>query len=132
MKSEATIKARTVPKPAPAKRSPRLSELTDEELIGLCRDKDQAAFAELVNRYHLRMYNYCHRMTGGREDAEDAAQEVFLRLARKLPEPSGGTIGPWLYRVATTVCIDEARRRARRIVTADDDEALVTAADPAP
>lgn len=55
---------------------------TDEELMELYRGGSRDAFEELFSRHHRRVIQFCYRMTGDRARAEEAAQEVFLRIAR--------------------------------------------------
>ena len=78
----------------------------------------QAAFAELVARYSGLVYSTCLRDVRDAAVAEDAAQAVFLLLARKAPTFGAGTsLAPWLYRTARLVSRNalqqEARARAR-------------------
>lgn len=97
-----------------------LTDLTDEELAERCgaavdtADRD-AAFHELVRRYEHRVYGICYRYFGNHADAEDAAQDTFLTLARKIGQfRRDSRFSTWLYRVATNACHDLARRDARR------------------
>jgi RNA polymerase sigma-70 factor (ECF subfamily) len=60
------------------------SRLEEAQLIAQAQSGDQLAFAELVERYQVAVYNLCYRMLGQNQDAEDAAQEVFLRVYRQL------------------------------------------------
>jgi RNA polymerase sigma-70 factor, ECF subfamily len=73
---------------------------------------DQDAFAELVYTYQDAVFNLCYRMLGERTEAEDAAQEAFLRaylnLQRYDPARSFKT---WLLTIASNHCIDRLRRR---------------------
>ena len=62
----------------------RLSHMTDTELVTLARQGDQIAFTGLVEDYQTAVYNLCYRMQGDAHDAEDAAQETFLRAYRQL------------------------------------------------
>jgi len=55
---------------------------TDEELMVGYREGSRDAFEELFSRHHRRVIQFCYRMTGDRATAEEAAQEVFLRIAR--------------------------------------------------
>lgn len=55
---------------------------TDEELMERYREGSREAFEELFSRHHRRVIRFCYRMTGDRARAEEAAQEVFLRIAR--------------------------------------------------
>jgi RNA polymerase sigma-70 factor, ECF subfamily len=68
--------------------------------------------------YRRELTGYCYRMLGSGFDAEDAAQETFLRAWRFGDSFEGrSSVRSWLYRVATNICVDMhrgARRRARR------------------
>lgn len=82
------------------------------------------AFFERLVRLHERMVQgVAYRLLGRMEDAQDAAQEVFLRLFQKHKQIEGDP-KPWLYRVTVNVCNDWYRKR---IVVAQPDE---QAADP--
>lgn len=75
----------------------------------------QAAFRELVDRYHRRVYGVCLHTLGSPSDAEDATQETFLKLARHAASFRGeAKLSTWLYRVARNVCTDLVRHDARR------------------
>jgi RNA polymerase sigma-70 factor (ECF subfamily) len=84
-------------------------------------DGDQDAFAELVNTYQNAVYNLCYRMLGERTEAEDAAQEAFLRaymnLQRYDPARSFKT---WLLSIASNHCIDRLRRRRLTWLSLDE------------
>jgi RNA polymerase sigma-70 factor (ECF subfamily) len=74
--------------------------------------QDRAQTFERLLRAHEQMVlRLAYRMLGSRADAEDAAQEVFLKLHRNLDriDPSGG-VHSWLYRTALNVCYDKFRR----------------------
>ncbi len=82
---------------------------------------DQDAFAELVNTYQNAVYNLCYRMLGERTEAEDAAQEAFIRaymnLERYDPARSFKT---WLLSIASNHCIDRLRRRRLQWLSLDE------------
>jgi len=91
-----------------------LKELSDEELIRLCRRDNHQAFTEIVDRYKHRVCWLVRRMVGSAED-EDLTQEVFLRVYQAIPGFRGGsTFRTWLYRIAHNLCVTELRRRGRR------------------
>lgn len=81
----------------------------------------QDAFTELVNTYQHAVYNLCYRMLNERTEAEDAAQETFLRaymnLQRYDPARSFKT---WLLSIASNHCIDRLRRRRLTWLSLDD------------
>lgn len=90
--------------------------MTDEKkIIQQVLDGNQEAFSELVKAYEKPVYNLCLRMTGNAQDAQDLAQEAFLKAWRGLRfykfESSFST---WLYRLTSNVCIDFLRRQKRR------------------
>lgn len=82
---------------------------------------DQDAFAELVNTYQNAVYNLCYRMLGERTEAEDAAQEAFIRaymnLQRYDPARSFKT---WVLSIASNHCIDRLRRRRLQWLSLDE------------
>ncbi len=87
----------------------------DAELVQRCWEGDQDAFRELVLRYEKMVYNLAYRMLRDREDARDAAQEIFLSVFRSLPYFRGDcAFRTWLYRVASNECISKSKRRSRR------------------
>lgn len=92
----------------------RLEELN---LIRQAQAGDQVAFGELVTRYQVAVHNLCYRMLGQSQDAEDAAQEIFLRLYRQLHSynPSH-RFSTWVLSIASHYCIDQLRKRRLSIV----------------
>jgi RNA polymerase sigma-70 factor, ECF subfamily len=76
----------------------------DRELVDEARQGNQEAFADLVRRYEVRVFNLARMSTGNDADAEDVAQEVFVRVFRGLGGYRGdSTFRTWLYRVAVNV-----------------------------
>ncbi len=75
---------------------------------------DAAAFEEIVRRHERRVYGVARRLLGRPEDAEDAAQEAFLRLYRALGklDPTR-PLAPYLYRITVNACRDLGRHRRR-------------------
>jgi len=82
---------------------------------------DDDAFVQIVESYQIPVYNLCYRMLGNKEEAEDAAQETFLRAYRSLkrydPKRKFAT---WLLSIASHYCIDRLRRRRLQLVSLDD------------
>jgi RNA polymerase sigma-70 factor (ECF subfamily) len=88
--------------------------MEDRELMLRVRAGDDAAFECLVVRYQDRLVNFLYRVVGDAEEAEDLAQEAFLRAyrARKRYEPVA-QFSTWLYRIAHNLALSYHRRRAR-------------------
>ena len=82
---------------------------------------DQQAFTNLIKRYQRAVYNLCYRMLGSPNDAEDAAQEAFLRAYRAIkrfdPDRKFST---WVMSIASNYCIDQLRKK--RLFTLSLDE----------
>lgn len=106
-------------------RGDRLHGRSDEDVLAVYADADlprgqrEAAFAELVDRFQRRVFAVCLRTLGGDvSDAEDATQEVFVRLARSADTFRGDAkLSTWLYAVARNVATDRVRHEARRPAT---------------
>lgn len=83
---------------------------------------DQTAFMRLVEVYQRPVYNLCYRMLGGDSgEAEDAAQETFLRAYTKLKTYNAGRkFSSWLLSIASHYCIDRLRQRRYQMVGWDD------------
>ena len=76
------------------------------------QDGDERAFAELLNRHLRPVAGFAYRMLGDSSEAEDIAQETFLRLWRhRHAWKPQAKLRTWLYRVAHNLCIDRHRRR---------------------
>ena len=103
-------------------------------LVGLSLSGDRAAFEQIIIRYEGRVMTLAGRLLGSRDDAPDAAQEVFLRAFKYLHRVDPGRpLEPWLFRIAINVCRDLIRRRAQRhatFVDGDPAEAIDRSSDP--
>lgn len=91
-----------------------MSHLPDEILARRAAVGRLECFEELLSRYRDRVYRICYRMAGNAEDAEDWAQECFVRIYQQLghynPERP---FAAWLWRVVSNTCINQARGRTR-------------------
>ncbi|MCD8391374.1 MAG: sigma-70 family RNA polymerase sigma factor [Firmicutes bacterium] len=99
------------------------------DVIKRCKNGDRQAFNEIFTQYQTQVVNMSYSLLSNREDALDAAQEVFVRVYRGI----GGfkeksSFSTWLYRITTNVCSDFLRKRQRSInalsisVNADEDD----------
>jgi RNA polymerase sigma-70 factor (ECF subfamily) len=103
---------------------------TDNLLLSRARAGDQASFDELFLRYYSRIYDVLFRLTGDDAEADDLAQETFIRLYRN-PFPPGRehNVGGWLYRVAVNLGYNSLRA-ARRRTSYEQSGHTATLADP--
>lgn len=98
---------------------------SDEELVTRSKNGDIDAFEELVNRYERKIYTIAYRLIGNREDANDLAQEAFLKAFQGINNfREEASFQTWLCRITTNVCRDEIRKRIRKPVDRLD-EAIV-------
>jgi len=91
-----------------------LAGLTDEVLVGRARNKDVAAFEELLGRYEDKLYRLAMRFVRNENDAQEILQEVFLSAWRNLPGFEGrAQFGSWMYRVTVNAALMFLRARNR-------------------
>lgn len=110
----------------------------DCDLVARSREGDQAAYGLLMGYYRGPILNFVYRMVGNQEEAEDTAQEVFVRAYQKLDRftfrTSRDRFSTWLFQLARNAAIDVLRRRQRRPVDSLDEFpqlAPLAAGDPA-
>jgi len=73
---------------------------------------DQNAFAEIVELYQDKLYRVCYRMLGNKHEAEDIAQEAFVRAFVNIHTfDTNRKFSTWLYRIGTNLCIDRIRKK---------------------
>jgi RNA polymerase sigma-70 factor (ECF subfamily) len=90
-------------------------KLSDHALIEATKDGDEAAFAEIVQRYRNPITNYLFRFLNDYEEAVDLAQETFVRVYFAADRyHTGYAFSTYIYRIATNLAISELRRRKRR------------------
>lgn len=104
---------------------PQGQDLLDKELVRLCQERlpdDPRAFHLLVERHRGHVVSVAYRFLGNLHDAEEAAQEVFLKAYRGLPTfRCESSFSTWLYRIVINTCKNELRRRSRRPTLLDPD-----------
>ncbi len=95
---------------------PRVLEL--RPLVRQCLAGDQGAMLDLVERFQGQVFGLCYRMLGQRQDAEDAAQETFVRVLKNLHRwDPGRDFEPWLLAIAGNRCRTALSTRKRRPVS---------------
>src|SRR5262245_34221843 len=86
--------------------APRAREL-EREAIEACQRGEREAFDRLVERYQRDVYRLCYRYVNNHEDANDMAQEAFLRAYRAIAKFRGdSSFNTWLYRIAVNTCLN--------------------------
>ena len=82
---------------------------------------DVDAFTNLVETYQRPVFNLCYRMLGDVYEAEDAAQETFLRAYNNMKKyDNGRSFSTWLLSIAAHYCIDQIRKRRMRFISLDE------------
>ncbi|HEY5819339.1 MAG TPA: RNA polymerase sigma factor [Mesorhizobium sp.] len=107
---------------------------SDADLIGLAQGGDGVAFGQLVERHYDFVYRVAYRWCGRKQDAEDVAQEVCIRLAKAIRGyRGGGAFTSWLYAMAMNAARDLGRKSAREKTKTDafSTQALISTAQAA-
>lgn len=96
---------------------------SDHELALRARRGDVDAFGELVQRYQAAVFNVCYRLVGQRQEAEDLAQESFVRAYQRFElYDVQRPFGPWMRRLAANVCLNHLQSERNDVVLSLDDE----------
>jgi len=99
--------------------------LPDNELIPLVLKGDQQAYKVLVDRYQSYIFTLVLRLMPSREDAEEVAQDVFVKAYRSLADFKGGSkFSTWLYTIAHNTGITYLRKKKQKILSIDDKSAF--------
>ena len=86
----------------------------DRQAIAACQQGEREAFDRLVERYQRDVYRLCYRYVNNHQDANDMAQDVFLKAYRAIGRFRGdSSFSTWLYRIAVNTCLNF--RAARRL-----------------
>lgn len=87
--------------------------MADSDLITRAAGGDPTAFQLLVERHRSMVYRVAYQFAGNHHDAEDIAQEVFIKVYRSLDRfRQDAQLTSWLYRIAMNACIDHRRRQS--------------------
>ena len=100
--------------------------LSEQGLIKSAQAGNAVAFEQLIEAHQKHIFSIAYRIAGNQEDASDMAQEVLIKIFRNLKNFRGDSkFSTWLYRVATTTCLDE-QKKLRRHTSYSLDETLET------
>jgi RNA polymerase sigma-70 factor (ECF subfamily) len=89
-----------------------VDEAAQQELIRRAQHGDTAAFGQLVNQHQQVVYNIAYRLTSDQQEAEDVAQEAFVKTYQALNRfDAQRPFAPWLYRIVTNTALNWVKRR---------------------
>lgn len=97
--------------------------VSDElKLLERCRNGDQKAIEELVSFYEKRVFNFAFRICGNYDQANDVAQEAFIRIINSAKTFRGeSSFSTWIYRIVKNVYLDEIKKsKSHRLTSLDD------------
>jgi RNA polymerase sigma factor (sigma-70 family) len=88
-------------------------------LVRRCLSGDAAAWEEIVQRYHRRIYNICYRFAGSADDAQDLTQDVFIRMYRTLSsyDAERGALQTWVTTITRNLLVDHFRKTKQERLT---------------
>ncbi|MBI1979794.1 MAG: RNA polymerase sigma factor [Elusimicrobia bacterium] len=90
------------------------SEFSDLEIVREVLAGDRNAYEKIVKKYEQKVFRLCHSIVGA-EDAEDAAQEIFLKTFESLSQfKAESSFSTWLYRIAANHCLNLLTKRKRK------------------
>jgi RNA polymerase sigma factor (sigma-70 family) len=102
--------------------------LNDNEIIKQVLSGDQQAYAGLVNRYQNYVFTLTVRLIKNREDAEEIAQDIFVKAYRSLSDFRGESkFSTWLYTIVNTTCITFLRKKRLQTHSLDNEKVFEAA-----
>jgi RNA polymerase sigma factor (sigma-70 family) len=102
--------------------------LNDTEIISKVLGGDQQAYAVLVNRYQNYVFTLTLRFLKSREDAEEVAQDIFVKAYRSLADFRGASkFSTWLYTIVNTTCITFLRKKKLEVHSLDNEKVFEAA-----
>ena len=106
------------------------TEIADIDVISQVLKGDHNAYATLVNRYNNFVFTIVLRYVKGREDAEEVAQDVFIKAYKSLSSFKGDSkFSTWLYTVTTTTCITFLRKKKLEVQSLDNEKVFEAAGE---
>ncbi len=100
----------------------------DNELISRVLQGDQAAYGELVETYKGYVFTLVLRFIKSREEAEEVAQDIFIKAYRNLADFRGASkFSTWLYTIVNTTCITHLRKKKLEVHSLDNEKVFASA-----
>ncbi|MFC1539077.1 RNA polymerase sigma factor [Candidatus Latescibacterota bacterium] len=91
-----------------------MEKINEHHLLKRCRDGDLKSYNTLYNRYKDRIYSISVRMLGNIHDAEDATQEIFIKIFKSIGEFRGDSaLFTWIYRITMNTCVEFLRKKEK-------------------
>jgi RNA polymerase sigma factor (sigma-70 family) len=104
------------------------AKLPDTELIQLVLRGNTSLYAELVERYRNFVFTIVLRYINNREDAEEVAQDIFVKAFRSLADFKGASkFSTWLYTITTTSCLSFLRKKKLDLQSLDNEKVFAAA-----
>jgi RNA polymerase sigma factor (sigma-70 family) len=101
---------------------------SDNEILSRVLQGDQQAYAEIVKRYQSFVFTIALRYTPNREDAEEIAQDCFVKAYRSLSDFRGESkFSTWLYTIVTTTCLTFLRKKKLDVQSLDNEKVFEAA-----
>ena len=95
---------------------------SDAELLAACRSGSRSAYEHLYRTHGAKMKSLARNLLGNADDAEDAVQDVFLKIHRSIGNFRGqSAFSTWIYRILVNTCYDVRRKRMRRQETPEEE-----------
>ncbi len=123
--TDPTLPGTTIPPVTPVLAGAALADMSDRDLLAQVAAGHEEAMMTLIRRYQAELYRVSLRITGRREDAEEAVQDAFLQVYRKAGSFEGrATVRTWMYSIALNAARmrrrSQARHSEREVATLDD------------
>lgn len=108
-----------------------MPQRSDEQLVTLVLNGHTESFQILVERYQKQVFSLAYRLCSDYDEAQDLAQESFLRIYQELPRfDVSRRFFPWMYRVAHNACVNQLQRRPRETSPLEESFDLSDEGDP--
>lgn len=110
-----------------------MKHLSDQELMKLVQAGDFSPAAEIFDRYSTRIYNFAYRFLKSSEAAEDATQEVFVKMLKHAKQFHGDAkLSTWLFSIAANLCRDHLRKADNKAKESDETLVMLPSGDDSP